>query len=77
MEERNLSNMLRITGGDPKEKMYRLLDFSHNPRDIADPWFTGNFDVTYDDIVEGLEAFLEFLIQDNAIPANTQNNGAV
>ena len=77
MEERNLSNMLRITGGDPKEKMHRLLDFSYNPRDIADPWFTGNFDVTYDDIVEGLEAFLDFLIQENAIPANIQNNGAV
>ena len=46
----------------PKEKMHRLLDFSHNPRDIADPWFTGNFDVTYDDIVEGLEAFLDFVV---------------
>ena len=41
--------------------MYRLLDFSLNPRDIADPWYTGNFDLTYDDIVEGCEAFLEFL----------------
>ena len=43
------------------EEMYRLLDFSLNPRDIADPWYTGNFDLTYDDIVEGCEAFLEFL----------------
>ena len=61
MEERNLSNMRRIAGGDPDGKMYRLLDFSPNPRDIADPWYTGNFDLTYDDIVEGCEAFLEFL----------------
>mgnify|MGYP000184630107 FL=1 len=61
MEERNLSNMRRIAGGDPDGKMYRLLDFSLNPRDIADPWYTGNFDLTYDDIVEGCEAFLEFL----------------
>lgn len=77
MEQRNLANMLRIAGGDPDGKIFRLLDFSDDPRDIADPWYTGNFDVTYDDIVEGCEAFLEFLKQEHAIPANTQNNGEV
>lgn len=61
MEERNLINMRRITGGDPDEKMYRLLDFSSHPRDIADPWYTGNFDLTYGDIVEGCEALLSYL----------------
>lgn len=61
MEERNLANMRRITGGDPDNKMYRLLDFSNHPRDIADPWYTGNFDLTYTDIVEGCEAFLSYL----------------
>ena len=35
--------------------------YKENPRDIADPWYTGNFDVTYDDIVEGCEGFLEYL----------------
>ena len=65
MEERNLSNMRRIAGGDPEGKMHRLLDFSSNPRDIADPWYTGNFDLTYDDIVEGCEAFLAFLKQEH------------
>lgn len=49
----------------PDGKMYRLLDFSPNPRDIADPWYTGNFDLTYDDIVEGCEAFLEFLAKEH------------
>lgn len=61
MEERNLTNMRRITGGDPNKKMYCLLDFSNHPRDIADPWYTGNFDLTYTDIVEGCEAFLSYL----------------
>ena len=44
---------------DEKNKVYRLLDFSENPRDIADPWYTGNFDVTYDDVVEGCEKIME------------------
>ena len=46
---------------DPDHKVHRLLDFSDHPRDIADPWYTGNFDVTYDDIVEGCEALLAYL----------------
>jgi len=61
MEARNVSNMRRIAGGDPESKMKRLLDYSDRPRDIADPWYTGNFDVTYDDIVEGCEALLKSL----------------
>lgn len=61
MEARNVANMRRITGGDPDEKMRRLLDYSDRPRDIADPWYTGNFDVTYDDVVEGCGALLDAL----------------
>lgn len=61
MDTWNIRNMLRILGTDSQKKVYRLLDFSDTPRDIADPWYTGNFDVTYDDIVEGCQAFLEFL----------------
>ncbi len=38
-----------------------LLDYSDSPRTIADPWYTGNFDVTYDDVVEGCTAFLNYL----------------
>lgn len=59
MDEWNIRNMLRILKQDPEKKVHRLLDFSDNPRDIADPWYTGNFDVTYQDIMEGLEAFLK------------------
>jgi len=61
MEERNIRDIYRIIGDDKENKVYRLLDFSDNPRDIADPWYTGNFDITYNDIVEGLEGFLEYL----------------
>ena len=61
MDENNRRNLMRIIGSDPEHKVYKLLDFSDNPRDIADPWYTGNFDVTYDDIDEGCRAFLEHL----------------
>ena len=61
MDENNRRNLMRIIGSNPEHKVYKLLDFSDNPRDIADPWYTGNFDVTYDDIDEGCRAFLEHL----------------
>ncbi|MBR0463946.1 MAG: low molecular weight phosphotyrosine protein phosphatase [Clostridia bacterium] len=64
MEQRNIAAMRRICGGDPGHKIRRLLDGTPRPRDIADPWYTGNFDLTRDDIVEGCEALLESLVKD-------------
>lgn len=61
MDSYNLSNMRRIFGGDPERRMYRLLDYSAHPRDIADPWYTGDFDATYADVCEGCGALLEHL----------------
>ena len=61
MEEANIRDIKRIVGEDKENKIYKLLDFSNNPRDIADPWYTGNFEVTYNDIVEGCHSFLESL----------------
>lgn len=61
MEQRNVTNMLRILGGDPEGKVSRLLDFSSRPRDIADPWYTGDFDTTYEDVTEGCKALLRSL----------------
>ena len=61
MENVNIRNTMRIIGGDPEEKIKRLLDYTKQPRDIADPWYTGVFDRTYKDIDEGLNAFLEYL----------------
>ena len=61
MERANVRGILRICGGDAQNKVHRLLDFSSHPRDIADPWYTGNFSVTYADIAEGIEGFLGYL----------------
>lgn len=61
MEKRNLTYMQKITGGDPEKKMYRLLDFSDRPRDISDPWYTGEFDETYADVLEGCKALLNYI----------------
>lgn len=63
MEERNLINMKRITGGDPKGRMARLLDFSDAPGDIADPWYTGDFDRTYEDVLVGCQALLAHIME--------------
>ncbi len=59
MDDANVRNMERIAGGDPEQKIYKLLEFAGSGRAIADPWYTGNFDVTYDDVMEGCEAFLQ------------------
>ena len=61
METRNIQNIKRIVGEDTEHKIYRLLDFSENPRDIADPWYTGNFDSTYYDVLDGCQSFLKFI----------------
>ena len=65
MEESNIFNIKRIIGNDLEHKVYKLLDFSDNPRDIADPWYTGNFEITYNDIVKGCKSFLEYLKSEN------------
>ena len=62
MEESNVRNILRIVGEDKNSKVCKLLDYSSNPRDIADPWYTGNFDKTYEDILEGCIAFLDSVL---------------
>ena len=55
--------MERIIGKDTDRKVCRLLDFTSNPRDIADPWYTQNFDITYEEVVEGCEALITFIIE--------------
>ncbi len=61
MDSMNVRNCMRILGSDPLGKVKRLLDFSSRPRDISDPWYTGDFELTYEDISEGLTAFLDSL----------------
>ncbi len=61
MDQWNIRNMLRICGEDPQHKICRLLDFTDHPRDIADPWYTGDFETTYQDVLEGCRALVRKL----------------
>ena len=63
MDTWNMRNINRIFGGDPEGKVYKFLSFGSDGRDIADPWYTGNFDETYEDVVEGCEGFLAYLLE--------------
>lgn len=63
MDYNNLRNMPRILKNDPLGKVSLLLDWTENPRDIADPWYSGNFDVTYKDVTEGCEALLKKIFE--------------
>ena len=61
MDTANIRNLNRMLKGDPEGKVYKFLSFAGSGRDIADPWYTGNFDETYEDVVEGCEGFLKYL----------------
>lgn len=62
MDTANIRNMIRIAGGsDSQDKIYKLLTFDDDGSDVADPWYTGDFDATYDDVLAGCEGFLEYL----------------
>ena len=73
MDSANIRNMTRIAGGDPEQKIFKMLCFGEDgrlqeARDVADPWYTGNFDVTYEDVCRGCEGFLAYLEAEDAIP---------
>ena len=59
MDRANLRNMRRICGGDPEGKIKLLLDYTDRPGDVADPWYTGDFDATWRDVLEGCTELLE------------------
>ncbi len=61
MDEENIHAMYRICGGDYADKMHLLLDFTDHPRDVADPWYTGDFNATWRDVEEGCEGLLKTL----------------
>ena len=61
MDSRNFSNVLKIVGSDPENKMRKLMDYTSRGGDVADPWYTDRFDVTYKDVCDGCEALLETL----------------
>ena len=61
MDSANLRNMRRICGGDPEGKIRLLMDFTDRPGDVADPWYTGDFETTWRDIFAGCRGLLEWL----------------
>ena len=62
MDNWNIRNMTRICGGDRQGKIHMLLDYTGRPRSVADPWYTGDFDATWNDVTEGCRALLEQLL---------------
>jgi protein-tyrosine phosphatase len=59
MDEWNIRNIMRIIGSDPEGKVCKLLSFAGSGEDIADPWYTGNFDETYDDVLRGCTSLIK------------------
>ena len=60
MDQANLRNMTRMCGGDPAHKIHLLMDFTHRPGEVADPWYTGDFHTTWQDVEEGCRALLAY-----------------
>ena len=67
MDTYNIRNIQRIADGDSQDKIYKMLSFANSGRDVADPWYTGDFESTYRDICEGLDGFFEFLERNGEI----------
>ena len=62
MDSWNIRNMRAISGGDPEGKIHMLMDYTNRPGDVADPWYTGDFEATWRDVLEGCEALLSQLM---------------
>ncbi len=67
MDGINIKYLNRMLNGDPEGKIYKFLSFTGVDKDIADPWYTGNFDATYEDVMKGCEGFLNYLKENNEI----------
>ena len=64
MDDANVRNMTRMAGGDEQHKIYRLLDFTPRPGAVADPWYTGDFEATWQDVMLGCQCLLEWIIKE-------------
>ena len=64
MEQAKLRNRQRMCGGDPEGKLYLLLDFTNRPGNVADPWYTGDFEATWRDVEQGCQGLLQELAQE-------------
>ncbi len=61
MDQANFRNMQRMCGGDPDGKIHLLLDFTDRPGQVADPWYTGDFQATWEDVLEGCDGLLRHI----------------
>lgn len=61
MDNANFRNIKRICGNDTQNKVYLLMDFTNNKKEVADPWYTRNFELTWNDVNEGCNGLLEYL----------------
>ena len=62
MDERNIRNLARFVGNDPDAKVSLLMDYTDTPRDVADPWYTDDFEQTWQDVTRGCEGLLKTLL---------------
>lgn len=63
MDSWNIRNMNRICGGDPNGKIVMLMDYTHRPGDVTDPWYTGDFEATWKDVLEGCKGLLDSFVE--------------
>ncbi len=66
MDDWNIRNMRRICGDDSEGKICKLMDFTRRPSDVADPWYTGDFEATWRDVIEGCQGLLNSLTSQGA-----------
>ena len=64
MENSNIVRIKAIVGEDTENKIYKLLDFTNDKKDIADPWYTGNFTKTYEEVLKGCQALYNYLTKE-------------
>ena len=63
MDQSNIRNLKNMLNNDPQGKISLLMDYTSRPADVADPWYTGDFQATWDDVSEGCEALLKFIMK--------------
>ena len=67
MDRANVRNMERICGGDPEGKLHLLLEYTARPGEVADPWYTGDFQATWEDVEAGCTGLLQSLLDSGAL----------
>ena len=67
MDTNNVRNMMRILGSDPDNKIYKLMNFTSRPGDVADPWYSENFEITYRDICDGCRGLIAYIKEEELI----------